>query len=349
MARADRFLKACRGEPVDATPVWLMRQAGRYMAEYRALRERHSLLEMIKTPELAAEVTLQPVRAFPVDAAIIFADILPVLEELGFDLTFVPGTGPVIANPVRSAADVRSLCATPGRGGLDRTAEAIRLVRRDLDGTVPLIGFAGAPFTLGCYAVEGGSSRDYLVAKGFLYAEPKAWGELMDRLTETLTAYLRAQVEAGAQALQIFDSWAGILSPADYWVHALPYTRRIVEALRPLGVPIIHFGTGLGAYLPLVAACGADVIGIDWRIDLADARAILGWERPVQGNLDPALLLAPADARQEGVARVLAANGGRTGFIFNLGHGVYKQTPPEAVLALVEQVHAWRPVPPKRR
>lgn len=342
MPRHDRFLRACRGEPVETTPVWIMRQAGRYMPEYRALRQRHDLLDMIKSPELATEVTLQPVNAFPVDAAILFADILPTLEELGFDLRFVPGKGPVISNPVRSAADIVSLSPTPGRGGLDRSVDAVRLIRRELNGRVPLIGFAGAPFTLACYAIEGGSSRDFLLAKSFLYEEPEAWALLMDQLTDTITGYLTAQIEAGAQAVQLFDSWAGILSPTDYRSRVLPYTRRIVLALRPLDVPIIHFGTGLSGYLPVVAECGAQVIGLDWRIDLADARTTLGWDQPVQGNLDPALLLAPAAERFHQVDALLAANGGRPGLIFNLGHGVYKQTNPDAVLDLVERVHTWR-------
>ena len=340
MPRSDRFLEACRGRPVDATPVWLMRQAGRYMAEYRALRERHALLEMIKTPELAAEITLQPVRAFAVDAAIIFADILPALEELGFELAFVPGRGPVIGNPIRSPQQVAGLRPTPGRGGLDRTGQAIRLARAELDGLVPLIGFCGAPFTLACYAIEGGGSRDFLAAKTFLHEHPRAWRRLLDALTAVLAEYLADQVKAGAQALQIFDSWAGALSPADYREYAMPWTRPLIQQARALGVPVIHFAAGAAALLPLFKELGADVLGLDWRISLADARRALGPNLPVQGNLDPAVLLAPPPEIRRQASRILAENRGAPGHIFNLGHGVLKTTPPEHVRLLVDHVHA---------
>jgi uroporphyrinogen decarboxylase len=339
MPRHDRFLNACRGLPVDATPIWLMRQAGRYMAEYRALRENYGILEMIKTPELAAEVTLQPVRAFEIDAAIIFADILPALEELGFELTFVSGRGPVIGNPIRSADQVGALRPTPGCGGLDRTCEAIRQVRAELDGLIPLIGFCGAPFTLACYAIEGGGSKDFLAAKQFMYEQPAAWAGLLDALTDVLGDYLAGQVEAGAQTIQIFDSWAGALSPADYREYALPWTRRLVNQVRERGVPVIHFGTGLSGFLPIQKELGADVLGIDWRISLADARRILGPEVAVQGNLDPAVMLAPVDVIRGQASRVLAENGGAPGHIFNLGHGIFKTTPVDHVRALVDHVH----------
>ncbi len=340
MSRADRFLNACRGEPVDATPIWLMRQAGRYMPEYRALRAKYGILEMIKTPELAAEVTLQPVRAFDIDAAIIFADILPALEEAGLDLEFIPGKGPVIHNPVRSPSDVERLGWATGRGGLEKTMDAIRLVQSELDGLVPLIGFAGAPFTLACYAIEGGSSRDFLSAKQFMYEQPAAWDKLLTRISDILIDYLQGQVEAGVNVIQLFDSWAGALSPADYRTMALPYTQRVLQAVQ--GVPRIHFGTGLSGFMPLLKETGADILGVDWRMDLADARAQLGPDQPVQGNLDPAVLFAPADEIRRQAKAVLDANAGRNGFIFNLGHGVFKETPVEHVRTLVDFVHEYR-------
>ena len=345
MARHDRFLKACRGEPVDATPIWLMRQAGRYMREYRAIRERHSILEMIKTPDLATEVTLQPVRAFDVDAAIIFADILPTLEELGFELSFISGTGPVISNPVRTANDVQRIPSTPDAGGLKSTFQAIQQVRNELDGRVPLIGFCGAPFTLACYAIEGGSSKHFLAAKKFMLEEPRAWNAFLDRLTSVLTDYVQGQVEAGAQVIQIFDSWAGALSPSDYIHRVLPYTRKLVNHIRSLGVPTIHFGTGMSGFLSMQRELGADVIGLDWRINLSEAREILGEDQPVQGNLDPSVLLSSEDEVMAQASRVLDENNKRTGHIFNLGHGIFKQTPVDRVRQLVDYVHSRTETP----
>ncbi len=336
----DRFLKACRREPVDCTPVWLMRQAGRYMAEYRKLRERHPILEMIKTPELAAEVTLQPVRAFDLDAAIIFSDILPVLECLGLPLTFISGKGPVIERPVTTASDVDALPAEADRTPLNPTVEAVRLVRRELDGRTPLIGFSGAPFTLACYAIEGGSSRDFEQARLFMIREPAAWHGLMERLATVIADYLCAQVDAGAQAVQLFDSWAGLLNPMDYKRFAQPYSHRILSRVRQhADVPVIHFATGSSGILPELKEAGGTVIGIDSRTDLGRARSLLGSDIAVQGNLDPVYLLAGPEAFSSHVDHILKTGGTMPGHIFNLGHGVLKQTPVEHVRALVDMVH----------
>lgn len=309
------------------------------MPEYRALRARYPILELIKTPELAAEVTLQPIRAFDVDAAIIFADILQVLEEIGLDLQFVPGTGPVIDNPVRDAASIDALVRHSGRGGLEQTAEAIRLVTRELAGEVPLIGFAGAPFTLACYAIEGGSSRDYALAKSFMAREPAAWDSLMERLTEVLIAHLTRQVEAGAAALQLFDSWVGQLGPADFERRVLPTLQSLVERLRPLKVPVIYFGTNTAGLLPLIKEVGADVVGVDWRIGLADAWDRLGRKPVLMGNLDPFALFRPPDEWKQEVVDVLDQAAGMPGHIFNLGHGIHKETPVDQVRRLAEFVH----------
>lgn len=335
----DRFLHACHGRVVDRTPVWFMRQAGRYMPEYRALRERYGILDLIKAPELAAEVTLQPVRAMPVDAAIIFADILTLLEGMGLQLEFVRGEGPVIHNPVRVAADLEALSDPPIEESLGFTLDAIRLVRAELDGRCPLIGFSGAPFTLASYAIEGGASRNYERAKGLMWADPAGWDRLMSLLAERIGRYLVAQAAAGAQALQLFDSWAGALSSADYRRHVLPYSRRVIEIARGSGVPVIHFSTGTGTYLEAVAEAGGDVIGLDWRVDLADARRRLGEERPVQGNLDPVLLQAPWPVLRGAADEILAAAAGRPGHVFNLGHGILPATPVDQVRRLTEHVH----------
>lgn len=334
-----RFLKACRREPVDATPVWFMRQAGRYMAEYRALREKYGILDLIRTPELAVEVTLQPVNAFDIDAAIIFADILPPLVGMGIDLSFVKGEGPVLHNPVRTPADVEALRVPPAEENLPFTLEAIRLARAELEGRAPLIGFSGAPFTLASYAIEGGSSRNYTLAKGLMYAHPEAWHKLMDKLTQVIGGYLVAQAEAGAQVLQLFDSWAGALSPADYREFALPYTRRVIEMARQTGVPVINFSTGTSAMLADVASAGGDVIGVDWRIDLDRAWDIVGDGVALQGNLDPVAMLAPWPELRRRADEVLRRAAGRPGHIFNLGHGFLPPTPVDNVAALTDHVH----------
>ena len=334
----ERFLKACRREPVDCTPVWFMRQAGRYMAEYRALRAKHSILELCKTPELAAQVTLQPIDRFPLDAAIIFADILLPLEPMGLRLEFAAGEGPVIHNPVRDQADVDRLNIIDG-GELDYVAEAIRQTRRALNGRVPLIGFAGAPFTLASYAIEGGSSRNYLLTKQLMYGEPKAWHRLLDKFARVITGYLRRQIKAGAQAIQLFDSWVGCLSVGDYVEYVMPHVQLIFEGLKREGVPMIHFGTGTSAMLRQMREAGGDVIGIDWRIHLDEAWAIVGHDVAVQGNLDPLTLFAPLHEIERRVEDILRRAGGRPGHIFNLGHGILPTTPVEHVAATIDMVH----------
>ena len=339
MERVDRFLAACRREPVDRTPVWFMRQAGRYMPEYRAIRANHTLLNICAQPELAAEVTLQPINAFDVDAAIIFADILPPLAPMGMNLEYAAGEGPVLHNPLRSRAQIDALREIDPTVELKPTLDAISIVRRELDGKVALIGFAGGPFTLASYAIEGGSSRNYQFTKSLMYREPDAWFALMDKLARMTAAYLTAQVAAGAQCVQIFDSWAGALSPDDYRRFVLPATKAIVDAVRPAGAPVILFGTNTAGMLDAVASAGSDVVGADWRINLDDAWRLIGHDRAIQGNLDPLLLFAPPDELRSQVAAVLERAGGRPGHIFNVGHGILPQTPVESVRAVVEMVH----------
>lgn len=334
-----RFLKACRREPVDATPVWFMRQAGRYMAEYRAIRANHSMLDVIRTPELACEITLQPINAFNLDAAIIFADILPLLIGMSLHLEFVKGEGPVIDNPITSAADVEALRTPPTEENLPYTLEAIRLTRRELEGRVPLIGFSGAPFTLASYAIEGGGSKNHIKVKSFMHAEPDAWAQLMDKLTVLIGDYLVAQAEAGAQALQVFDSWAGTLSPHDYQHKVLPYVQRVVARAKSTGVPVIYFGTNLNGLLGSMAATGADVIGVDWRIAIDNAWDQIGSHVAVQGNLDPVLLFAPWEAVRQQADDILTRTANRPGHIFNLGHGILPHTPVDTVRRLADYVH----------
>lgn len=332
------FLAACRCQPTERTPVWFMRQAGRYMPEYRALREKYGLLEMMRAPELATQVTLMPLR-LGVDALILFADILLPLVALGFDLTFVPGKGPVLDPPLRSAEDVARLRPVDVEDALGYVLETVRLVRAEVDGRVPLIGFAGAPFTLASYAIEGGSSRHYLRTKRLMYEDPETWHAFMDRLAEVTLAYLRAQVRAGAQAVQLFDSWVGALTPADYTSYVLPYVQRILSGLADLGVPRIYFGTGTAGMLSLLRGVGGDVIGVDWRIDLDRAWMLLGYDVAVQGNLDPAVLFAPREVIAREVRRILRRVGGRPGHIFNLGHGILPETPVGNVQFVVDLVH----------
>ena len=341
-SQTARFLRACAAEPADTTPIWLMRQAGRYMPEYRSLRERHSILEIIKHPELACEVTLQPIQAFDLDAAIIFSDILPPLEAMGLTLEFVKGDGPQISPPVRSVKDVDALRVPDPEESLAFTLDAIRLARKSLNGT-PLIGFAGAPFTLACYAIEGGTSRDQRRAKNMMLADPASWARLMTKLSDTVGSYLLAQARAGAQALQLFDSWAGALSPGDYRRHALPYTARAIAIARGGGVPIIHFGTGTAGMLEAMHEAGADVLGVDWRIELGAARRRVGSGTPIQGNLDPVALLAPWPELRARADELLAEAAGGAGHIFNLGHGILPETPTDNVRRLVEHVHEAGP------
>ncbi len=332
------LLRAARRQPTPFTPVWLMRQAGRYLPEYRAMRERFGFLELCRNPQAAAEVTLQPVDRLGVDAAILFADILLLLEPLGVGLEFSKSDGPVIGRPVRSDADVARLKPIDVAGAVPFVFETVRTVVGALGGRVPLIGFAGAPFTVASYLVEGGASRDYLHTKRLMYGEPEAWHRLMELLSEATARYLNGQIDAGAEAVQLFDSWVGTLSPGDYRGYVLPHVRGLIAKLRP-GVPVIHFGTGTAGLLPLMREAGGDVIGLDWRVDLDRAWATVGHDVAVQGNLDPAVLLAkPAYIRRR-AQEILDRAGGRPGHIFNLGHGVHQQTPVEHVKALVDTVH----------
>lgn len=340
---ASRFLRACRREPVDCTPVWFMRQAGRYMPEYRAVRARHSLLAICSQPELAAEVTLQPVRAFAVDAAILFADILLPLQPMGIELEFAAGEGPVIHNPIRAPADVDTLRPVEPRESLCHVLDAVRLVRRELDGKTPLIGFAGAPFTLASYIIEGGGSRNYVTAKRFMYAEPQAWHALMSKLARVVADYLVAQIEAGAQAIQLFDSWVGVLGPDDYCEYVLPHSQFVLSQVKATGAPAIHFGTDTATLLPLMKDAGGDVIGLDWRTPLDWGWQTLGFDVAVQGNLDPVALLVepPRPGLEKRVRAILKQASGRPGHIFNVGHGILPETPVENVRAVVEMVHEF--------
>jgi uroporphyrinogen decarboxylase len=335
----SRFLKACRREPVDATPVWFMRQAGRYMAEYRALRERHSLLEICRTPDLATEVTLQPVRRIEVDAAILFSDLLLPLEPLGLPFDFVKGEGPQLTRPIESPADIDRLKIFEPREALSYVLDAIALIQRELGGRVPLLGFAGAPFTLASYAIEGGHSATFSRTKALMYGEPEAWHRLCERLAAVVADYLSAQIDAGVDAVQIFDSWVGTLSPGDYREFALPHTKRIFQSIGGR-VPTIHFGTGTAAILEDLRDAGGDVIGLDWRIPLDVAWQRIGHERAVQGNLDPTVLLGPTDRMFSQTDDILARAHGKTGHIFNLGHGILPSTPVEHVQMLAQYVHS---------
>ncbi len=334
----SRFLKACRREPVDATPVWFMRQAGRYMAEYRALREKYSLLELCREPDLATEVTLQPVRRIEVDAAILFSDLLLPLEPMGLPFDFVKGEGPQLERPIASADDIDRLQDFEPREKLAHVLEAIRQVQRELAGRVPLIGFAGAPFTLASYAIEGGHSNNFARTKALMYGYPDAWHRLCDRLASVVGDYLVAQIEAGVNAVQVFDSWVGALSPSDYCEFAQPHTKRIFDVVSRR-VPTVHFGTGTSTLLEHLRQAGGDVIGLDWRIPLDEGWQRIGHDRAVQGNLDPTLLLGPTSRLVEAADEVLARAAGRPGHIFNLGHGILPSTPPEHVQMLARHVH----------
>lgn len=337
----SRFLDACARKPVDATPVWFMRQAGRYMPEYREIRAKHTLLEIVEQPELAAEVTLQPVHLLGVDAAILFADILLPLVPMGLKLEFVKGEGPVIHNPVRTRQDIVNLRVFDPKTDLGHVMEAVKIVRRELAGKVPLIGFSGAPFTVASYMIEGGPSRDYLLTKSLFHKNPEAWHALMEKLAEILKNYLLAQVEAGAQAVQLFDSWVGALAPQDYEQFVLPYSQRILQAVALTGVPAIHFGVNTATLLPKMKEAGGNVIGLDFRIPLDQGWCLLGEDTAVQGNLDPVALFAPLPVLKQRVKDVLNRAGGRPGHIFNLGHGILQNTPVDHVRAVVEMVHEW--------
>lgn len=332
------FLQACCREPTAYTPVWLMRQAGRYMAEYRALRERVSFLTLCKNPELAAQVTVEAVERLGVDAAIIFADILLIVEPMGVGLEFAQGDGPVIHRPVRSGADVDNLREDDPRETVPFVFEAVRQAQARLPANIPLIGFSGAPFTVASYMIEGGGSKNYIETKRLMYNDPGAWRALMERLVRIITAYVNAQIEAGAQAVQLFDSWIGCLSPADYRTSILPHMKTLFASIIP-GTPVIHFGTDTSGLLELMAEAGGSVLGVDWRIDLDTAWQRIGYDRAIQGNLDPVTLFASQDEIRRQVKRVLAMTQGRPGHIFNLGHGILPQTPVGNVVALVKMVH----------
>lgn len=331
------FLRACRREPTPYTPVWLMRQAGRYMKEYREVRARNSFLELCKNPELVAEVTTYAAERLGVDAAIIFADILLIVEPLGLNLEYSAGEGPVISPPVRNGADVDRLSEVdPTR--LDYVYQAVSATRRALDPRIPLIGFCGAPFTVVSYLIEGGGSRSYEETKLFMYRDEGAWNALMERVVRGLIGYVDGQVQAGAQVIQLFDSWVGCLSPRDYRRYVQPHSAALIRGIRP-GVPVIHFGTGATTLLPAMREAGGDVIGLDWRVELRDGWAQIGHDRAVQGNMDPLLLFAEPERIREEAAEILEQAGNRPGHIFNLGHGILPRTPVDNVVRLVEWVH----------
>ena len=323
-----------------------MRQAGRYMPEYRLLRRSHPILEICKTPRLAAEVTQQPIDALDVDAAIVFADLLLPLEVMGLDVEFVGGVGPRIDPPVRSPADVHRL-ETRNAADLGYVGESIALARKNLSDRVPVLGFVGAPFTLASYMIEGGGSRHYAATKSLMWGEPAAWADLMDRVVEVLAEFAASQVRGGAAAVQVFDSWVGALAPSDYRRHALPHSRNLIARIRKTGVPVIHFGTGNGAFLETFAEAGGDVVGLDWRIEIDSAWKRIGEGTAVQGNLDPIALLAPPERLRRSVHEVLDRAAGRPGHIFNLGHGIIPQTPVEQVRSVVQMVREYRPVRPR--
>jgi uroporphyrinogen decarboxylase len=332
------LIQAARLQPADRVPIWLMRQAGRYMPEYRAIRRKTSFLELCKNPALCAEVMLLAVEQLGVDAAILFSDLLLILEPMGLQLEYTADEGPVIHNPIREAHDVDRLVELESMERLDFVIEAVRMTRAGLADALPLIGFSGAPFTLASYAIEGGASRNYLHTKTLMYRDPGAWNALMSRLARSVARYLNAQIEAGAQAVQLFDSWAGCLGPDDFRRCVLPHTRLVIEAVEP-GVPVISFATGNPALLPLLSEAGGAVIGVDWRVRLDDAWQAIGYDKAVQGNLDPAVLLTDPDEIRRRTQEILDQAGGRPGHIFNLGHGVLPQTPVENAQALVAAVH----------
>jgi uroporphyrinogen decarboxylase len=332
------FLAACRRENSSYTPVWLMRQAGRYMAEYRKLRAQHDFLELCKKPDLAAEITITPVERLGVDAAILFADILLILEPMGVGLEYAKNGGPIIHHPVRSGKDVDGLKDFDPKQELSFVYDAVKQIVKTLKSKVPLIGFAGAPFTLASYLIEGGGSRNYVHTKKLFYAAPEAWKRLMERLAKDVAEYLNCQIAAGVQAVQLFDSWAGCLTPTDYELFVLPYTKAVIDAITP-GVPVINFSTGTAGLLKQIRAAGGDVIGLDWRVNLDEGWAAVGHDVAIQGNLDPVALFASPKEIRARVADILRRAEGRPGHIFNLGHGVLPETPVDNVIALVDAVH----------
>ncbi len=337
----SRFVRACLRRPVDRTPVWFLRQAGRYMQEYRDVRKHHTLIEICKQPDLAAEVTITAAERLGVDAAIIFADLLLPLEPMGLDFEFQAGEGPVVHHPLRTAEDVHAL-RTDRAGELDYVARAIQKVASHFRQRLGIIGFCGAPYTLASYMIEGGGSRNYIETKRLMYRDPIAWSSLLDKLVSVLTEYCQLQVQAGADVIQIFDSWVGSLARADYREYVLGVTRRFLQSLQKMGVPVIYFGVETAALLADMASTGADVIGLDWRQPLDEAWREVGHGHAVQGNLDPITLFAPLEVLEMRVKEILHAAGGRAGHIFNLGHGIVPGTPVENVQAVVKMVHEFR-------
>jgi uroporphyrinogen decarboxylase len=338
---SSRFLEACRRRPTDVRPVWFMRQAGRYMKQYRDIRAKVGILDICKRPDLAAQVTLQPVEILDVDAAIIFADLLLPVEPMGLKLRFAAGEGPVIDNPVRDSNDVDSLSIS-NTDELGYVGEAIQLVVKALAGRVPVIGFVGAPFTMASYMVEGGPSRNFLRTKTMMYRDETLWRRLMGKLVDVLGAFAVLQVSSGARIIQVFDSWVGALGPDDYVRYVAPYSRALIERIRASGVPVIHFGTGAAGFFKELHAAGGDVMGVDWRINIDQAWMDISYRSAVQGNLDPAVLMAPIPELRARVHELMKRTGSRPGHIFNLGHGILPETPVESVKACVEIVREFK-------
>lgn len=338
----SRFLDACRRRPTDVRPVWFMRQAGRYLRQYREIRSRHGILDICKRPDLAAAVTLQPVEILDVDAAIIFADLLLPVEPMGLKLRFKTGEGPIIDNPVRVGSDIDSL-STANTDDLGYVGESIQMVVKALAGKVPVIGFVGAPFTLASYMIEGGSSRNYIRTKQMMYSNETLWRRLMGKIVDVLAPFAASQISAGARAIQVFDSWVGALGPDDYVRFAAPYSRALIERIRSTGVPVIHFGTGASGFFRELHAAGGDVMGVDWRINIDQAWMEISYRSAIQGNLDPVALFAPLAELKMRVSELLKRTGARPGHIFNLGHGILPETPVENVKAVVEIVREFRP------
>lgn len=346
MAFNDLFLRAARLEQTERTPVWMMRQAGRYMQEYRDIRAKHGFLEMCRTPELVVEVTLQPVDLVGVDAAILFSDILVSFPGMGLDLEFAKGEGPVIHNPIRTVADVEKLQVADPYEATGYVMDSIKILRRELENKVPLIGFAGAPFTLASYAIEGHGTRDYEYTKALMWSEPAAWDQLMTKFSDNTIAYLNAQIDAGAQVVQLFDSWIGYVAPRDYERYILPHTQRVLAEVKAYGiekveggVPVIHFPNGATSMLDLAQRAGGDIIGVDWRMDMKNAVKVIDKKFGIQGNIDPVALFAPDEELENMVVEILEAVGTRPGHIFNLGHGIHKTSDPEKAKKMIAYVH----------
>lgn len=340
----DRYIKACLQQPVDRTPIWMMRQAGRYLPEYRELRaEAGSFMDLCSNPELACEVTLQPLRRFPLDAAILFSDILTIPDAMGLGLYFTPGEGPAFKKPVRSMADVSALPIPDPNGELKYVTDAVSTIRRELKGEVPLIGFSGSPWTLATYMVEGGTTKNFSWVKGMMYESPKIMHALLDKLADSIIDYLNAQVEAGAQALMIFDTWGGVLTPADYKEFSLAYMQKIVSGLKrqhhEQTIPVTLFTKGGGAWLDIMAQTGCDCLGVDWTTNLSDARARVAGKTALQGNMDPSILYGSDERIREEVSKILASFGHGSGHVFNLGHGIHQTVEPEKAGVFVEAVH----------